>query len=33
MSEEAKLREAIAEHGRLLFGRGFSVGSAGNIST
>ncbi|MCO6416878.1 aldolase [Siccirubricoccus sp. KC 17139] len=32
MSEEARLREAIAEHGRLLFGRGFSVGSAGNIS-
>jgi ribulose-5-phosphate 4-epimerase/fuculose-1-phosphate aldolase len=30
--EEARLREAIAEHGRLLFGRGFSVGSAGNIS-
>ena len=32
MSEEARLREAICEHGRLLFGRGFSVGSAGNIS-
>ncbi len=30
--EEMRLREAIAEHGRLLFGRGFSVGSAGNIS-
>jgi ribulose-5-phosphate 4-epimerase/fuculose-1-phosphate aldolase len=29
---EAQLREAICEHGRLLFGRGFSVGSAGNIS-
>ncbi|MDN3564715.1 aldolase [Paeniroseomonas aquatica] len=32
MSAEADLREAIAAHGRLLFGRGFSVGSAGNIS-
>ena len=32
MSAEAALREAIAAHGRLLFGRGFSVGSAGNIS-
>ena len=32
MSEETRLREAICEHGRLLFGRGFSVGSAGNIS-
>lgn len=31
MSED-DLREAIAAHGRLLFGRGFSVGSAGNIS-
>ena len=31
-SEETRLREAMAEHGRLLFGRGFSVGSAGNIS-
>lgn len=31
MSED-ELREAIAAHGRLLFGRGFSVGSAGNIS-
>ncbi|MBX9699740.1 MAG: aldolase [Acetobacteraceae bacterium] len=30
--EEARLREAIAEHGRSLFARGFSVGSAGNIS-
>jgi ribulose-5-phosphate 4-epimerase/fuculose-1-phosphate aldolase len=30
--EEIRLREAMAEHGRLLFGRGFSVGSAGNIS-
>jgi len=32
MSDEARLREALAEHGRLLFGRGFAVGSAGNIS-
>ncbi|SDB11325.1 3-oxo-tetronate 4-phosphate decarboxylase [Belnapia rosea] len=31
MSED-DLRDAIAAHGRLLFGRGFSVGSAGNIS-
>lgn len=30
--DEIRLREAMAEHGRLLFGRGFSVGSAGNIS-
>ncbi|MBL6455621.1 aldolase [Belnapia sp. T6] len=30
--DEAEIREAIAAHGRLLFGRGFSVGSAGNIS-
>jgi 3-dehydro-4-phosphotetronate decarboxylase len=29
---ENELREAICAHGRLLFGRGFSVGSAGNIS-
>ena len=29
---ETELREAICAHGRLLFGRGFSVGSAGNIS-
>jgi ribulose-5-phosphate 4-epimerase/fuculose-1-phosphate aldolase len=29
---ETELREAIAAHGRLLFGRGYSVGSAGNIS-
>ncbi len=29
---EDEIREAIAVHGRLLFGRGFSVGSAGNIS-
>jgi 3-dehydro-4-phosphotetronate decarboxylase len=30
--DEQALREALCEHGRLLFGRGFSVGSAGNIS-
>src|SRR5512137_860955 len=30
--EEIRLRESMAEHGRLLFARGFSVGSAGNIS-
>ena len=30
--DEQVLREALCEHGRLLFGRGFSVGSAGNIS-
>jgi ribulose-5-phosphate 4-epimerase/fuculose-1-phosphate aldolase len=30
--DEQDLREALCEHGRLLFGRGFSVGSAGNIS-
>jgi ribulose-5-phosphate 4-epimerase/fuculose-1-phosphate aldolase len=29
---EDDLREAICAHGRLLFGRGFSVGTAGNIS-
>ncbi len=32
MSDEANLRQRIVEHGRLLFGRGYSVGSAGNIS-
>jgi ribulose-5-phosphate 4-epimerase/fuculose-1-phosphate aldolase len=32
VTDEAALREAICEHGRLLFARGFSVGSAGNIS-
>lgn len=32
MTDETKLRDAIADHGRLLFGRGYSVGSAGNIS-
>ena len=30
--DEQALREALCAHGRLLFGRGFSVGSAGNIS-
>src|SRR5688500_5796301 len=30
--DEQALREALCEHGRLLFGRGFSVGSAGNVS-
>ena len=30
--DETALREAICAHGRLLFGRGYSVGSAGNIS-
>jgi ribulose-5-phosphate 4-epimerase/fuculose-1-phosphate aldolase len=30
--DEQDLREALCEHGRLLFGRGFSVGSAGNVS-
>ena len=30
--EEIRLREAIAEHGRSLFARGYSVGTAGNIS-
>jgi 3-dehydro-4-phosphotetronate decarboxylase len=30
--KENDLREAICGHGRLLFGRGYSVGSAGNIS-
>ena len=29
---EDDLREAICAHGRLLFGRGYSVGTAGNIS-
>ena len=29
---ESALREAICQHGRLLFGRGYAVGSAGNIS-
>ena len=31
MTEQA-LREALCEHGRLLFGRGYCVGSAGNMS-
>jgi ribulose-5-phosphate 4-epimerase/fuculose-1-phosphate aldolase len=30
--DEMAIREALCLHGRLLFGRGFSVGSAGNIS-
>ena len=29
---ESDLREAICAHGRLLYGRGYCVGSAGNIS-
>jgi len=32
MSEEARLRERMAEHGASLFVRGHAVGSAGNIS-
>jgi ribulose-5-phosphate 4-epimerase/fuculose-1-phosphate aldolase len=32
MSTESELREAICAHGRLLYGRGYCVGSAGNIS-
>ena len=32
MSEEARLREAIVAHAASLFARGYSVGSAGNIS-
>jgi ribulose-5-phosphate 4-epimerase/fuculose-1-phosphate aldolase len=32
MSEEAALRERLCLHGASLFARGFSVGSAGNIS-
>ena len=32
MSDEARLREDIARVGKSLFDRGFSVGSAGNIS-
>ncbi len=32
MSEETKLREMMAEHGRALFDRGLTFGSAGNIS-
>lgn len=32
MTSESDLREALCAHGRLLFGRGYSVGSAGNIS-
>jgi 3-dehydro-4-phosphotetronate decarboxylase len=30
--DEWELREALVEHGRSLFARGFSVGTAGNIS-
>ena len=29
---ESELRDAICAHGRLLYGRGYCVGSAGNIS-
>lgn len=32
MSAENKLREEICDIGRLLYGRGYTVGSAGNIS-
>jgi len=32
MSQESALREEICDIGRLLFGRGYTVGSAGNIS-
>ena len=32
MSAENKLREEICDIGKLLFGRGYTVGSAGNIS-
>jgi 3-dehydro-4-phosphotetronate decarboxylase len=32
MTTESELREAICDHGRLLYGRGYCVGSAGNIS-
>ncbi|KFE57993.1 aldolase [Pseudomonas syringae] len=32
MSPENKLREEICDIGRLLYGRGYTVGSAGNIS-
>jgi 3-dehydro-4-phosphotetronate decarboxylase len=32
MTTESDLREAICAHGRLLYGRGYCVGSAGNIS-
>ncbi len=32
MTEEARLRERLCEHGASLFARGYSVGSAGNIS-
>ena len=32
MTGESDLRDAICAHGRLLYGRGYCVGSAGNIS-
>ena len=32
MTDESELRDAICAHGRLLYGRGYCVGSAGNIS-
>lgn len=32
MSDETRLRERIAEHGKALFDRGLTFGSAGNIS-
>jgi ribulose-5-phosphate 4-epimerase/fuculose-1-phosphate aldolase len=32
MTTESDLRDAICAHGRLLYGRGYCVGSAGNIS-
>lgn len=32
MSQESALREEICDIGRLLYGRGYTVGSAGNIS-
>jgi len=32
IGEETRLRDAIVEHGRSLFQRGFGVGSSGNIS-
>ncbi|WP_407314689.1 aldolase [Pseudomonas sp. nanlin1] len=33
MSSESRLREEICDVGRLLYGRGYTVGSAGNISS
>ena len=32
MSAENKLRDEICDIGKLLYGRGYTVGSAGNIS-